>query len=195
VKGGVTATTAIEGSFGVRSEARRYAVGPTVEFRLPRSFAVEVDALYRRTGYSTTDTAFGITTAARIRANVWEFPILAKHTLPGRGLPVRPSVAAGYVVRRASGVKETVHTFGRNPVTGEPVDTTDRLDTRFVTRDNPTNGVTVGGGANLRAGPLRIAPELRYTRWLGRLFDEQGSRGFFVRSTSNQVDVLVGVTF
>jgi hypothetical protein len=117
VKGGALLTDPIDGSFGVRSEARRYAVGPMVEIGLSSSFAIAVDALYRRTAYSSTGSAFGITDSTQVRANSWEFPILAK-----RYFPRRFYLSGGYVVRSLSGVEATFHEFGTNPVTGAPVD-------------------------------------------------------------------------
>jgi hypothetical protein len=33
-----------------KDESRPYTIGPSVEFRLPVGFAVEIDALYRRLG-------------------------------------------------------------------------------------------------------------------------------------------------
>jgi hypothetical protein len=62
-------------------------------------------------------------------------------------------------------------------------------------RDNPTHGIAAAGGLRLNFGALHIAPEIRYTRWIGRPFDEQGSQGFFVQSARNQVDFLIGVRF
>jgi hypothetical protein len=67
VKGGIPFTDAVEGSFGNRSEARRYTVGPMVEIGLPLSLAVEFNALYKRTGYSTIDSSFGITSIGQVR--------------------------------------------------------------------------------------------------------------------------------
>ncbi len=190
VKGGALLTDPIEGSFGVRSEAKRYTVGPMVEIGLPFGLALEVDALYKRTGYSATASDFGITTSTQVRANSWEFPILAKYYF-SRWL----YVSGGYVVRSLSGVDATTHEFGVNPATGAPVDNTFRPETAFLLRENPTHGIAVAGGLRLNAGLARIAPEIRYTRWTGRAFDEQGSRGFFVQSTQNQVEFLVGLTF
>ena len=194
VKGGVPLTDAVEGSFGNRSEARRYTVGPTVEVGLPFSLAVEFSALYKRTGYSTADSFFGETDIVQVRANSWEFPMLAKYYL-ARRLSIRPFVEGGYVLRRLSGVEGSVHSFGQNIVTGAPFDTTRPLNTAFLLRDDPTHGFAGGGGLRFGAGRLRVAPEFRYTRWTGRGFDEQGSRGFLVQSVENQAEILVGVTF
>jgi hypothetical protein len=42
---------------------------------------------------------------------------------------------------------------------------------------------------------LRIAPEVRYTRWNRRFWEFNGSRGFFTGGIRNQVDVLLGIMF
>jgi hypothetical protein len=96
-------------------------------------------------------------------------------------------------VRNWSGAEAISRRFGTDPGTGLPVDLTFRE--KEWLRDNPTVGVVVGGGLRLKAGLVRIAPEVRYTRWGGRPIDDQGSRGFFVQSRQNQVDLLVGLTF
>jgi hypothetical protein len=195
VKGGVPFTDAVEGSFGNRSGARRYTVGPMVEVGLPFSVAVEFNALYKRTGYSTSDNFFSITSITQVRANSWEFPLLLKYYLRGHGLPVRPYVEGGYVVRHLSGVEGIFRSFGRDIVTGAPFDTSSPLNTSFLVRDDPTHGLAVGGGLRFRAGPLRLAPEIRYTRWTGTAFSEQGARGFFVQSLQNQAEFLIGLSF
>jgi hypothetical protein len=79
VKGGVPVTDVVEAAAAVSSEARPYTVGPMAQIALPLSFAVEVDALYKRIGYSALSTATATSgTFVRVRANSWEFPILLK---------------------------------------------------------------------------------------------------------------------
>ena len=195
VKAGVPFTDAVEGSFGLHSEEPRYTIGPTVELRLPLSFALEVSALYRRTGYSTTDTVFGVTNLARVRANSWEFPLLFKYYLPGLELPVRPFIEGGYVARRLFSVDGVSHSFGRDTIGGTLVDSTITLNPSFLVHDNPTHGVSVGAGLRLGTSHLHLTPEVRYTRWTGRSFDEQRSRGFFVQSIQNQAEFLLTLGF
>jgi hypothetical protein len=63
-------------------ESRPYTVGPSVEFRLPAGFAIEIDALYRRLGLRDSGlTAFTSYDAFtdRWRGNAWEFPLLGKY--------------------------------------------------------------------------------------------------------------------
>lgn len=182
VKGGAPFTAAVEGSFGNRPEAPRYAVGPVIEAALPRSFAVEAGALYRRTGYSTFEIGFDRASTTRVRANVWEFPVLAKYYLRGGRSSPRPYAAAGYAIRRVSGLEAAYNSI--------PFETT-----RFFLRDNPTHGLAAAGGLRFRLGRLWAAPEVRYVRWNGRPFDQQGPRGFFIQSLRNQAEILVGIGF
>jgi hypothetical protein len=181
VKAGVPVTDAVEEATGAHSEARPYTVGPMVQVNLPRSFAVEVDALYKRTGY----TATAGTSVTRVRANSWEFPMLLKYYLPGYESRVRPYAEVGYSIRSISGVNSSL--LG---VTAGPV-----FNVRSVLRHDPTHGVAVGGGVEVKAGRLRIAPEARYTHWTDRAFTDIGFRNAFARSVDNQFEFLLGVRF
>ena len=194
VKGGIPVTDAVDGSYGVQSKLKRYVVGPMVEIKLPFSFAFEANALFRRTGYNSTASGLQSTTMDQVRANSWEFPLLAKYYFTPRA-PLRLYVSGGYVARKLSGVDELLHIFGTDVGTGLPFDTTSRPNTTYLLQDNPTHGVAVGGGARLHLGFLHVSPEIRYTRWGGTPFNTQGSQGYFVSSTENQLDLLIGVSF
>ena len=151
-----------------------------IEIALPLSFAFEADALYRRTGYDVITE--GLSTI-RLRANSWEFPLLAKYYLRPRIGPVRFYAAGGYVLRHMSGFDISINSKFHTSATQDYV------------RDNPANGFVAGGGVRFQIGHLAVAPEVRYTRWVGITFDQFGSHGFFVQSIQNQADVLVGITF
>jgi hypothetical protein len=194
VKGGVPLTDAVGGDFGGGTAASRYTAGVMLEVRLPASFAFEGDALYKRTGYQASQSDRSITTTGEVRANSWEFPLLLKYYLPVAPV-VRPFVHGGYAVRRLTGVKGQTHVFGTSPGMGIPIDATFSIDASTIIRDDPTHGIATGAGLRLGAGRLHVAPEVRYTRWTGRPFDEQGPRGFFLRSSQNQVELLVSVSF
>ena len=193
VKGGVPLTNAVGGNFGGSSEASRYTVGPTLEFRLPASFAFEADALYKRTGYNASQSDSGITSMGGVRANSLEFPLLVKYYLPVAPA-ARPFVHGGYVIRHLSRIRASVHIFGTSPF-GTPIDTTFSVPASTVLHENPTHGIAAGAGLRLGAGRLHLAPEVRYTRWGGRPFDDQGPGGFFLQSSQNQVELLVGLSF
>src|SRR5207248_1068448 len=88
IKGGVPFTSAVEG-IGPSPAAKRYTVGPMVEIGLPFSFAFEADGLYRRTGYDAIAGNLGTVSNSRVRANSWEFPLLAKSYSGPKVLPAK----------------------------------------------------------------------------------------------------------
>jgi hypothetical protein len=106
----------------------------------------------------------------------------------------RPFVHGGYVIRHLSRIRASVHIFGASPG-GTPIDTTFSVPASTVLHENPTHGIAAGAGLRLGAGRLHLAPEVRYTRWGGRPFDDQGPGGFFLESSQNQVELLVGLSF
>jgi hypothetical protein len=78
-----------ESNYSLTSEARRYLVGGTVEVHLPLRISVELDAIYKRTGFLTYFQSLDIGHSSdRVSANQWEFPLLAKYEILGG--PVRP---------------------------------------------------------------------------------------------------------
>lgn len=196
VKAGIPLTDAVEGSYGNNSAAKRYTVGPMVEIGLPFSFAFEVDALYRRTGYDSSFSNFAVSTFTHVRANSWEFPLLAKYYFSPRILPIRLYVSGGYVIRHISDVAVCSNGFETNVGTGVTTYSSGCANNpQYYLENDPTHGVAAGVGARLRVGPIKISPEVRYTYWGGRPFDQYGSQGYYVQSTQNQVDLLVGIAF
>jgi len=78
----------------------RYAIGGTVEARLPWNLAIEVDGIYRHYGYSG-----GPWLADKTSTGDWEFPILAKYRF-AKGA-VRPYADAGFAIDTLSGTSQT----------------------------------------------------------------------------------------
>ena len=197
VKGGLTALNGFNGS-ATNSETRPYTLGPMVELKLFGPLAIEADVLYRRMGYSKSVEAYGLTYITRMRVNAWDFPILMKYSV-SMGT-VRPYVAAGWVFRTFSGTAGTYQTFGLHPADHTiVVNTTTPVEARYLIEKNPA-GPTAGAGFQFKTGRLRIGPEVRYTRWLSRAVDEQGSQynsdGFHpLFSSQNQIDFLLGLSF
>lgn len=101
VKAGVPLTDGLNGqsysSTNVTTSTQRWIVGPTAEIHLPFRLSFEVDALYRRENFTTTQflTSFAGT------VNDWQVPFLGKYELHG-GL-LRPFVDAGVTYRNLSG--------------------------------------------------------------------------------------------
>ncbi len=190
---GVTGGVALTDLMGevISSEARRYTFGPILEIRLPASFAAEISALYRRTGFTLEGIVILTPTTIRVRANSWEFPLLVKYYVARQSALARPYISGGYVLRYLSNVQETVHT-SPPPLPNIPPSTTYNAEYRL--HSNPSQGIAIGGGLSFKAGPVHIAPGIRYTGWFTVPFDVV-DHGFTVKSARNQVDLLVAVTF
>lgn len=186
VTGGVRTTDDITGN--VTSESRRYTVGPTAELGLPLGFGLEVDALYRRFGYTTSAAFLGGFFTDRERANSWEFPILVKHRLPG--LIAHPFAEIGYAPRvmSGSGVRDSTLI---NLQTGATTHTNTHSNTDY----DSSHGLVIGAGVEARFAKLHISPQIRYTRWNNTPVYVNGSQGYFLQSTQNQVDILLGITW
>ncbi len=97
--------------------------------------------------------------------NAWEVPLLAKVRLPARGSAVPYAVGGGVFKRN-----EILRAFQVGP-------------------PETTSGFVIGGGLELRLGPVRLGPELRYTRWTG----DFSFRGYNLINR-NQVEFLFGIT-
>lgn len=181
IKAGVPLTDAFETlaqpGQSLRSETKRWMVGPTFELHLPARLSIELDALYKRFNFSSTQAIANSISSSLGDANSWEFPLLLKYRFSG-GV-VRPFVDAGVSFTTLRGLTEVREFFTRNNLP-------DPLDDRFRA------GFVLGGGIELKLAFLRISPEIRYTRWGWNNFRDVGS---IVRSRDNQADFLVGLTF
>ena len=139
-----------------------------IELRLPLRFSVEFDALYRPLNLTinTTNTGNSTTFAASQTYNSWEFPMLLKYRFDSG--PISPYVEAGPSWRTVS------------------------FPSAFNQLSNA--GFTAGGGVEFHALHLRVAPEVRYTRWGA---DSGGPNSSFVSPSSNlnQAELLVGISF
>jgi hypothetical protein len=149
----------------IHSNSKSYIVGPMLELSLPFHLSVEADGLYRPLRY-TEELDFTNGSAFNYPATVttWEFPVLMKYKWP---LPVvKPFAEAGPSFRAAW-----------NP--------------NF---SNPSNrGITMGGGVEVHLGKLKVAPQLRYTRWASDSSFASGSTQAF--TNPNQGELLVGISF
>lgn len=184
VKLGGVPTATFEGAASeLTDESKRYTVGPSVEVRLPWNLAVEFDALYRRIGFDHDRRNNPVRVYTRERDNSWEFPILAKYrVLPSASIV--PFAVAGYAPRVVTGSGTTRLVSSPFPGNREPVP--------YNTSYDVTHGFVVGGGAEFRAWKLRMAPEVRYTRWNAPFY--QFSFGATQNtSAQNQVQVLIGI--
>ncbi|MFL6416866.1 MAG: hypothetical protein ACJ74Y_14480 [Bryobacteraceae bacterium] len=147
------------------SGSRSFVLGPSLELRLPFGFTVEADALYRPIEFTAQQTAFLPLPALRVtlpgRVDIWEFPVLAKYRVPIHAL--RPYVAGGPSFRATSG-------SAASPLS--------------------RSGLAAALGIEARVGPLRLAPEARYTHWGP---DGTYASPYHVASDRNQVEFLMGL--
>lgn len=168
---------------------QRYIVGPTAEVHLPLHFSFEVDALYRRSGYTASFStyAFGgppyppVQVAERTTVNDWQIPFLAKWTAGSWVL--KPFVDGGVTYRHLSG-QSTAQTSVGGTSGGS-------LPGTAIFNPN-TAGATAGAGLTVKLVILRISPEIRYTHWFST-----SSAGVFSAPpmNANQADFLLGITF
>ena len=164
----------------------RYILGPTVEFRLPNGLGLELDGLFNRLDFRSSAMGVDVTQRSHTTANSWEFPLLLKYRLSHLNRSMAPFLEAGSSFRVLSDLNQTRQLVGiiRGPVV--------RTDSSLELQNRFTPGFVVGGGIDLRAGPLHIAPQIRYTRWGWDNFQDPTQ---VFRSDLNQVGFMVGIRF
>jgi len=167
----------------LRSETKRYTVGPTFELHLPFRLSVELDALYKQASFSSVQRLADSVTTAASSVNSWEVPLLLKYRFSG-GL-VRPFIDTGVSFSTLTGISE-IRDFFRVPGLREQVGDQEVFDDRYRT------GFVLGGGIELRVPFLRISPEIRYTRWGFKNYRD--IRGL-LDSSDDQAEFLLGITF
>ena len=169
IKAGLPLTDFLNTVNGLTSTTtNRYIIGPMAELRLPAGFGVEFDVLYRHFNY-TDIVGSGVNAVTSLgSAGAWEFPLLAKYKFPSH--IVRPYVEAGVAWDTLSGVTNTIGITDKN---------------------GTVMGAVIGGGIDIHAIVIHIAPELRYTRWTSQHFNVAG----VLNSNQSQAEFLVGITF
>jgi len=185
----------VDGLVFAVSEAKPYAFGPTVQVRLPLKLAVEIDALYNRTGYRV-DLCISTYCSVEVgRANVFAFPVLVKYRL-FRG-PFSPYVSGGPAYRHVGRTSGTALNWRTGPLfPGEVVDyPVQRSSVSGPASDGA--GVVVGAGLEFKAGILKLSPEYRFTHWNNHAWGVGGpGNGYYFNGSSlNQQEILLGVMF
>ncbi len=159
------------GTGNLADTATHFTIGPMVDLRLPFGFGVEADALYRRVNSTYTSPAF----STNVTGNEWDVPILLKYRF---GFPIiKPYVEAGPTfawLTNAGGLSG----LGSD-----------------LSIDQSGKGFTLGAGLELKLLIIRIAPELRYTRWGSSAFSVQSAGETLLHANQNQAQFLVGISF
>lgn len=153
------------------------AWGASLEIRFSDRWALEANALYRKLSYELLAEVVG---AARpkVRTSRWEFPVLVKHRWGG--FPLAPYLSAGLAWNRT-----------RDPtVNAASLDSSQLPPLEF--RHARAWGPAAAAGIELPLLVIRLGVEVRYTHWGERNF---GTRGSPLRSTLDQLELLLGLTF
>jgi hypothetical protein len=195
VKGGVPAADDFSGFSVASQESGRYIVGPEVDVRLPWHLGLEVDALYRRSGYTS---AFGSCCGSGIireRANSWEFPIIVKYHFGWR--LAHPYAGAGYAPRIVHGADISSGNYLSGVSSNPPADIYTYYFNNHVDTTYPlTHGLVISGGIDLGGRHIRVSPEVRYVRWSAPYLDQTGGDGSYrIQSSQNELSLMVGITF
>lgn len=198
------------------SRTTHFTLGPALELRLPRGFALEADGLHSRLTYDefrftiSPGLIYGMQVFDNqsffrsIKLERWQFPILLKWRFGNRR--VRPFVSGGisvdHISRMDEQFKSIVHSSFCPPLTnpcpaGIYADTFS--DSGLLPTRNRKGGV-LSGGIDFRAfGPIRLTAEARYTRWGSSQFTNANLEFDFLGSSPvislNEVTFLLGVSF
>lgn len=171
---------------GFNAEKPAYTLGPFVELRLRANFAIEVDALYE--GLKFNFEPPGLIGLPReistTTASSWQFPLLLKYRF-GRRL-LRPYIEGGVAAYHIGNVKQVGQTITQLP--SQVSTALSRVGSSFI-----NGGGVIGGGVELKLGLLRIAPEIRFTRWA--IDKSVGTQAVSLRLNNSQTHFLVGLSF
>jgi len=200
IKAGVPITNIVEMNLGgFDAQTKRYTIGPVMDIHFPKSFSVEVSAMYKRfdqqgqgvtiTGYTPCVEEDGspflcstlkYPSTSRI-GHSWEFPIAVQYHFPLES--IRPYVEGGISFNNLSDVLGPRGVpFGPQP--GQPP-----VGTRVEPTVNSLSrtGFLVGGGVDIKLPFGHLTPGVRFTQY--------GQESYPVLSSTNAVDIAVKFTF
>jgi hypothetical protein len=191
IKAGLPLGALVSTSPGEHAATLRYTLGPTVELGSYHGLAFDTDLLYKHFtfDFSIPPTATGniVSGRSKVTGNRWELPIILKYRIVRRRPQTFVEVGASFNrVAAIHGISVCSRTSSGQEFycVGNQV--------FFELRHRSTKGVLLGGGLEMRLGPLRLAPEFRLTHWADRNF---GVRDAPLRSNLTETEFLVGITF
>jgi hypothetical protein len=195
-----TATTpAASYTYTASSNSAKYVVGPTVEYRWTRHLSAGLELHFHHTDYTQTTTLLSgeppptgftdmrntVTITQSSKLNYWELPLLAHYYgLRPHGRFAR-SYASGGVQYRYVGRIRTGNTYVY------PDGTTNYNEIAPYPSLRNQFGFASGIGMRFLSDfRVRMAPEIRYVRWIGTTL-----QGPAYRSSQNQIEVGLGFSF
>jgi len=143
--GGARLTDFTHTGTGVTSQDHVYTLGPYAEFRLPLGFSLEGDLLYQKSGSTITSAATSLLNLRQFNIDSFEIPILVKKKFGAKAVLFHPYVEAGLDNRYANGLP------GATPVSSAA--------------SGWQEGLVIGGGVELNIKIIRVAAELRWSRF------------------------------
>ena len=186
-----TTTQTIPATYSI-STANNYlkvGFGPSVEFAMTRRFTLVGEVFYHRLNFTQTTQISQGTNNSGITENTksafFDAPLLVRF----RGL--REEGVLSHMYFNAGGVMRDAADIKSNIVTNNANGTTTISNTAVKPSAKTLGGVVVGSGLRFVDDfGIKVEPELRYTRWFGRTFDEESAR-----TSPNQIEVDVAFTF
>ncbi len=194
-----TAKPLADYNYSTTTDSPKVGFGPAFEYRITNHISAGVEMLFHRVQYkqltetrtgkkdtsTTTDSRPLATLNETTRSNTWEFPVLARYYgIRERGIFSKLYVLGGGSFRRTTNVRTA------NEISNAD-GTTDYNE--IATRPAKANQVGMVGGFGIRFIDnyrIRIAPEVRITRWNGFAFQGQS-----VTSVRNDIQGGIGITF
>jgi outer membrane protein W len=148
------------------------SIGGTIEIKLPANFAIEADLLYKRLRSNSSYNLFPEGPyISNTKGESLDLPVIGKYYFrPTRGW--RPFLGTGWALRRTWQETEIRQNNGRD---------------LFSRPSEIGIGAVVSAGARYEYRRVKLAPELRYTRW--------GAGNDFPRRNPNQLELLFGISF
>ena len=196
----ITTSPVADNLYGTIGILHRVGWGGQVQAAITERLAVNAGLLVRRTGYmmnsdifegvdnpnTTIDDRKHTISNEDTRAKFFDFPVVLRFYTKGRHTAgPRWFLEGGAAIRRVSNIKTSIDTTVGS-------DATVCCDTTPATPARPTIRGFVGGFGVQVIDPVgvRIVPQVRYTRWVGRTFDAHSTY-----TLNNQVEAMVSLTF
>jgi hypothetical protein len=200
--GTVDNSSTVSTEYQTQGGSSRIGYGLTGQFRITNHFSVDLSALYRRIGYqftttittTTTSILNGVTSSTTsttdthedTHSRLFDFPLTVRY-YSGAKHPNGPRWFAevGGAWRWANGIRTST-------------DTTDAAGVNTCCTFTPTTpahnsaiGLVAGVGLQfIDPFGIHVVPEVRYTRWIDQIFENQTTHTF-----QNQLEASISLTF
>jgi outer membrane protein with beta-barrel domain len=173
--GEVVSSTAANGLAGV---------GLNLNVRITSAFWASIGGVYRFTGYDYTDSVndtLGTVYTQRARAHLIDMPVMVRYNGERFNISKYTFYELGGAVRYALPEKVSQVAVNENGLIASGAPPTGIRFTKMI------EGVIAGAGLTAKDEfGIVVAPEVRYTRWLGNTFD-----GNSVSTQHNQLEIAI----